>query len=405
MRHLQAAADIRNLKVYVYYNLHKGCFSLKALEGEHKGRVVYHASAAILDGCTFKVSEAGRQRVIKEQKKNVHAGIVGRIYTVLPVGTGGQVVLTGGDRVSYNPYKYSSFITADNEQPIAAADRVYLNADKSVYAAAAAAGKAMPESKHNSVIKQDAVTNETAAGNFHLTVNSKNAKTGNMAVSTSNAKTCPDTCPLKDNGCYADNFHLKMHWDKVSSGERGVAWPDFLQQIKTLPARSAFRHDQAGDLSGRKNRVNSKALQQLTRATKRLTSFTYTHYPVTAGWHKMPGQKKDIYISEETAAANRAAIKAANAGGFAVNISANSVNQVDEFMALETAPVAVLMPADAKKVTKTAAGNKVVMCPAQTSKKTTCSSCLLCANSSRDYAIGFYPHGSGAKKANSIAVA
>ncbi len=229
-------------------------------------------------------------------------------------------------------------------------------------------------------------------GNFHLTRNSSNAKTGNMAVSTSNAKTCPDTCPLKKNGCYADNYHLSMHWGKVSNGERGVPWPDFLTQLKSLPARSAFRHDQAGDLVGNDNKINKTALAQLTKATKRLSGFTYTHYPVLSG------------AVESTLENNRQAIQEANKGGFVVNISADNIKQVDALMALKVAPVAVLMPKESAKVTRTKAGNKIVICPAQTSKKTTCSSCLLCADSARSYAIGFLPHGSGAKKAQQVAI-
>jgi hypothetical protein len=68
------------MKVFVYFNLHKKVWSVKALEGPNKGRVVAHRNALSLYHCTFKVSEAGRQRVIREQRKNVHAGIVGDWY-------------------------------------------------------------------------------------------------------------------------------------------------------------------------------------------------------------------------------------------------------------------------------------------------------------------------------------
>ena len=67
------------LKVSVYFNLHKHVWSVKALEGEHKGRVVHHTDHIILKDAVQKVSEAGRQRVLREQVKNVHASIVGTI--------------------------------------------------------------------------------------------------------------------------------------------------------------------------------------------------------------------------------------------------------------------------------------------------------------------------------------
>lgn len=67
------------MKVFVYFNLHKKLFSIKALEGSNKGRVIAHSSSVSLKDASCKVSEAGRQRVIKEKRKNVHAGVVGTL--------------------------------------------------------------------------------------------------------------------------------------------------------------------------------------------------------------------------------------------------------------------------------------------------------------------------------------
>lgn len=63
------------MKVFVYWNLHKNLWSVKSLEGFHKGKVIARLSSVNLKNCIFKVSEAGRQRVL--QTKNVHAGVVG----------------------------------------------------------------------------------------------------------------------------------------------------------------------------------------------------------------------------------------------------------------------------------------------------------------------------------------
>lgn len=61
---------------FVYWNLHKKCFSLR----DQKTRKVYDwKDEVVLQDCTFRVSESGRQRVIREKKKNVHAGIVGEV--------------------------------------------------------------------------------------------------------------------------------------------------------------------------------------------------------------------------------------------------------------------------------------------------------------------------------------
>jgi hypothetical protein len=110
------------MKVFVYYNLHKKVFSIKALEGSYKGLVIRHASELTLHNVQFRVSQAGRARVLREQKKNVHAGVVGQWF-----GGVDQVIKDTSDiAVTYNPYKYSSFVYADGEQPIFEAQSAYL---------------------------------------------------------------------------------------------------------------------------------------------------------------------------------------------------------------------------------------------------------------------------------------
>jgi hypothetical protein len=106
------------MKVFVYFNLHKKCFSIKALEGVNKGRVIAHRNDVLLFDGTFKVSEAGRQRVLRERKKNVHAGVVGQWDE-----TGADLitidrVTTIGTPITYNPYKYNTFVHLYGEHPI-----------------------------------------------------------------------------------------------------------------------------------------------------------------------------------------------------------------------------------------------------------------------------------------------
>ena len=67
------------MKVFVYYNLNKFLWSVKSLDGPTKGRVIAHADKLLLRDITYEVSEAGRQRVLREKRKNVHAGIVGNL--------------------------------------------------------------------------------------------------------------------------------------------------------------------------------------------------------------------------------------------------------------------------------------------------------------------------------------
>ena len=91
-------------KVRVYWNLHKKCFSVISLEKEKKGLVVAHVNELNLDNPVFKVSEKGRQRVLREKKKNVHAYVEGTITS-----TTSSIV----EQIKYNPYKLPFFHTED----------------------------------------------------------------------------------------------------------------------------------------------------------------------------------------------------------------------------------------------------------------------------------------------------
>lgn len=118
------------LLVDCYLNLHRPSFlSVRAAEGPHKGRVIAHVQAIRLAGCKFLVSESGRQRVIRDRSKNVHATIRGRVEAS---GSGGDAVrrfakeaeamsLQGGIPVAYNPYYTPLFINRETKSPVMAA--------------------------------------------------------------------------------------------------------------------------------------------------------------------------------------------------------------------------------------------------------------------------------------------
>jgi len=127
------------MQCFVYFNLHKRCWSIRAQSGPEKGRVVAHADTVLLDGCTFKVGEAGRQRVIREGRKNVHAGCVGKLRcfrgTETPAGLRaglnasqgvGHNDLRGMNAISYNPYKAGHFTVCATGEPIRKAQQVIL---------------------------------------------------------------------------------------------------------------------------------------------------------------------------------------------------------------------------------------------------------------------------------------
>jgi hypothetical protein len=102
-------------KVFVYRNLHRSCFSVKDCS---TGLVIAHVDTIVLENCQFKVSQAGRARVLKEKRKNVHAGVVG-----VCIGLSGRDLKTA---VGYNPYKYENFVVRESESKITEAKKVVI---------------------------------------------------------------------------------------------------------------------------------------------------------------------------------------------------------------------------------------------------------------------------------------
>jgi hypothetical protein len=113
------------MKVFVYKNLHKGCFSVKAMEGSMKGRVIAHVDSIKLTDCQLKVSQAGRARVLRTRQKNVHAGVRGE-WSMKKESTQLTDKMT---KVRYNPYEVSTFVEAATGNPVLAAKEVFIDSN------------------------------------------------------------------------------------------------------------------------------------------------------------------------------------------------------------------------------------------------------------------------------------
>lgn len=99
------------MRVFIYWNLRRKCFSVKAMEGPDKGKVIDHVRYFEMEDVTFKVSEAGRQRVLRERRKNVHAGLVGKLAYSEAVETQPRPEPRTGSakEIVYNPYRDEKF--------------------------------------------------------------------------------------------------------------------------------------------------------------------------------------------------------------------------------------------------------------------------------------------------------
>lgn len=206
---------------------------------------------------------------------------------------------------------------------------------------------------------------------------SGNRKTGPIPVSTTSSSSCPDACPFKSSGvCYAKNGPLRLHWQAVDAG-RGGTLKSFVNAVKRLPKGQLWRHNQAGDLPGKGDALDVKALGEIVRANTGRRGFTYTHKPL---------RRK----------AEREAVRKANASGFTVSLSANDLEHADRLADLGIAPVVTVLPSTVHgpaKV-KTPEGRTVVVCPASYRDDVTCATCGACAVAGRKSIIGFPAHGS-----------
>lgn len=235
---------------------------------------------------------------------------------------------------------------------------------------------------------------------------SSNSKTGPIPVSTTAKASCPETCPFRGNGCYAESGPLAMIWAAMSDAGPNASFPQGRGQMHTtdwaglcaavskLPADQLWRHNQAGDLPHVNGTIDSEALAALVVAnyTSRACGFTYTHHDVEINKH------------------SRLSVRLANNAGFTVNLSANDLGHADRLSCLNAGPVVVVLPAETLPAwngpaprLETPQGRKVVVCPATYRSGVNCASCKLCAISERDFIIGFPAHGSRKARASTVA--
>lgn len=216
----------------------------------------------------------------------------------------------------------------------------------------------------------------------HLTPKSGNAKTGPIAVTTSSANTCPETCPFNNGGgCYAASGPLKLHWDKVTTGERGGDWLHFQSAIAKakLPEGTLLRHNQAGDLPHENGTIKATTVRYLQTifSEAKLRAFTYTH-------HRQTEYNLEI-------------IAGCNVAGFTVNLSCDSQEQAAQRHS-EGFPSVCVVPRDDHRRSWEHAGVKFQTCPAQLKDGVTCATCQLCSRADRTCVVAFRAHGIGARK-------
>ena len=107
--------------IRIYKNLHKNCYSIQEkINGYWK--VIEYSNNILIKNCMFKVYESGRQRVIKEKRKNVHAYVYGEKVNK-------NIDISNLIIISYNPYISDTFYIKETKEKIYKANYILLKED------------------------------------------------------------------------------------------------------------------------------------------------------------------------------------------------------------------------------------------------------------------------------------
>ena len=119
----------RDKPVRVFRNLTHGCYSIL-----QNGRLNASARQVLLRDVEFRVRESGRQRMLKENSRNVHAFAVGRLIDYVHAEDTRELALIDGRAVSYNPHHLAVFYDEQTFAPVTSAETVHLGEEGVLYA-------------------------------------------------------------------------------------------------------------------------------------------------------------------------------------------------------------------------------------------------------------------------------
>jgi len=111
------------VRIDAYRNLNDDCISIKSREAKNRGLVIDHVDCAYVKNAEFIVQPSGRERVLEEGKKNVHAFVRGVLCESINTRDETSVAVT------YNPKKYSNFVTRDGKRAVVSAEIATVTTD------------------------------------------------------------------------------------------------------------------------------------------------------------------------------------------------------------------------------------------------------------------------------------
>jgi len=214
-------------------------------------------------------------------------------------------------------------------------------------------------------------------GTYKLVNLSLNAKTGPMPAVYGNRESCPTTCGLY-NKCYGKKGRTALHW----ANEQASSFSDLIEWISTLPLR-LWRYGVVGDLPSNDGiNLDREKVLDMARANNGRPVLAYTHFPVNPH--------------------NLRVIREANALGFSLNLSADSIDDIKSAVKA-LVPVVTYTSHNDERASWKQDGIQFTTCPNQSSDKSPqCLDCKLCSKISRDSVVVFRGHGSAQKKISGV---
>lgn len=223
-----------------------------------------------------------------------------------------------------------------------------------------------------------------------------NSKTG-LPTTTTSKNSCPISCELKGNGCYAEIGHTAIHWNKLSNAESNeknslnALVSNIKSHFKYLTDKR-IRLNQAGDLPHNNEIIDAKSVLILASELKKakIKAYTYTHHNLNLG-----DNLKTIF----------AMIK----NGIVVNYSAKNERHAIELLndkKTKKLPICtIISPQNHNKKNYFVEGVQFIRCPSEyllkdNGEKIQCKDCNLCMRPQRDFVVGFTAHGVRKNKVN-----
>jgi len=108
--------------VRVFKNPKLGCYNI--MQG---GLIKATARQIRLRDAEFLVRESGRQRMLREKRRTIHAYVQGRLIDFSHPDDAKSINHLPGRQATYNPYRYSSFVDRETEVPLSRAPWVQLD--------------------------------------------------------------------------------------------------------------------------------------------------------------------------------------------------------------------------------------------------------------------------------------